>query len=369
AAQTDSPVLLSGETGTGKELFAQAIHNLSKRKKARYIAVNCAAIPENLLEGILFGTSRGAFTGALDKPGLFERAHGGTIFLDEINSMSQEMQPKLLRAIQEKKICRVGSHKEMRLNVKIISSLNKDIEQTFLSGEVRRDLLYRLSVVCIALPPLRERKGDIVLLSDHFLAKHSAIMHKNVSGISTEVMDLFEHHNWPGNVRELEHVIEGALNMIGRDRTLEKWHLNSNIDLEMQKPIPRATAVSLESSPSLQGRLYSGQPDDKANERSDQVGREGEGTEKQQILEALYDTDGNISDAAMLMGVSRKTLYRKLKSCNIVIPPQKTSTLDRREIVEKLYQYGGNVTHTAKALGISRQLLAYKLKKMKIERP
>ena len=229
AAKTPSPVMLSGETGTGKELFAQAIHNESERKHRRYTAVNCAAIPENLLEGLLFGTTSGAFTGARNKPGLFERASGGTLFLDELNTMATSLQAKILRVIQERKVRPLGSLRETEIDIKIISSVNKEPHTAIAENNLRPDLFYRLGVVFIPIPPLRERKEDIELLARHFLTKHSRALNREVTDISSDVLALFNEYDWPGNVRELEHVIEGAINLVVSSRTIERRHLQSHL--------------------------------------------------------------------------------------------------------------------------------------------
>ncbi len=221
--------MLYGETGTGKELFAQSIHNNSARKKNLYVAINCAAIPENLLEGILFGTSRGAFTGAMEKAGIFEKAHGGTLLLDEVNSMPIGLQAKLLRILQEKKVRRVGSLQETDIDVKIISSTNESLQTACNQGRFRRDLLYRLGVVFIQIPPLRQRKRDMETLIGHFLHKCNTYLEKNIDTISSEVMELFHTYHWPGNVRELEHVIEGAMNMLGDKAIITMAHLSVHI--------------------------------------------------------------------------------------------------------------------------------------------
>ena len=213
AANSPSPIMLYGETGTGKELFAQSIHNVSVRRKAGYIPVNCSAIPENLLEGILFGTTRGAFTGALDKPGLFEMANGGTLLLDEINSMPIGLQGKILRVLQEKKVRRVGSLKEIDIDAKIISSINIQPHQAIENNTLRADLFYRLGVVFIGIPPLVERKDDISLLVQFFVEKCSDTLGVRQHRLSKQVMDMFFTYQWPGNVRELEHIIEGAMNV------------------------------------------------------------------------------------------------------------------------------------------------------------
>jgi arginine utilization regulatory protein len=211
SARSVSPVMLFGETGTGKELLAQSIHNRSSRSRGRYVAVNCAAIPENLLEGILFGTTRGAFTGAVDKPGLFEKAHGGTLLLDEINAMTMGLQAKLLRFLQERKIRRVGSLEERDVDLKIISSVNVNPHVAIAQQTLRADLFYRLAVIFIRIPPLRDWLQDLPALISHFLSKSNALLNRQIAGLSEEVMSRFEHYPWPGNVQELEHVIEGAL--------------------------------------------------------------------------------------------------------------------------------------------------------------
>jgi arginine utilization regulatory protein len=191
--------------------------------------VNCAAIPENLLEGLLFGTTSGAFTGARNKLGLFERASGGTMFLDELNSMATGLQAKILRVIQERKVRRLGSLRETEIDVKIISSVNKEPHVAIAENNLRPDLFYRLGVVFIPIPPLRDRKEDIVLLARHFLAKHSRALNRKVADISSDVLALFNDYDWPGNVRELEHVIEGAINLVVSSRTIERRHLQSHL--------------------------------------------------------------------------------------------------------------------------------------------
>jgi DNA-binding NtrC family response regulator len=211
-SHTDSTVLISGESGTGKELIARAIHNKSARSLNDFISINCGALPENLLESELFGHIKGAFTDAYkDKQGLFEVANKGTIFLDEIGEMSQPMQVKLLRAIQERKIRRVGSNDEIEIDVRIISATNKDLMESMTKGEFRSDLFYRLNVISIQVPPLRERKDDIPLLMQYFLKKFNNRFNKNIDGFEKEAMDLFTSYSWPGNVRELENFVERAV--------------------------------------------------------------------------------------------------------------------------------------------------------------
>ena len=214
-ANTDSAVMICGETGTGKEMFAQSVHTSGLRASKPFISQNCAAIPNTLLEGILFGTTKGSFTGAEDKAGLFEMANGGTLFLDEINSMDLGMQAKILKVIEEKKVRRIGSDDTVSLDLKIISATNKPPLQCVKDNTIREDLFYRLSTVQLDIPPLRERIVDIPLLVNYFIEQNNSKMNKNVSGVSSEVMELFMNYQWPGNVRELKNVIEGAFNVIG----------------------------------------------------------------------------------------------------------------------------------------------------------
>ncbi len=211
-APTDTRALILGESGTGKELVAGALHSLSRRHAAHYIRINCAAIPETLLESELFGHEKGAFTGALrQKPGRVEEADGGTIFLDEIADMSKPLQAKLLRFLEDGTFVRVGGTQELRVNVRLIAATNRDIAQAIAAEQFREDLFHRLNVVQFRLPPLRERGEDILLLAEHFLKMFRVVMNKNIQGISTAARQKLLSHHWPGNVRELRNVIERAL--------------------------------------------------------------------------------------------------------------------------------------------------------------
>jgi len=303
SASTPTPVMLFGETGTGKELFARAIHNHSTRSTKNYTPVNCAAIPENLLEGILFGTSKGAFTGAVDKAGLFERTSSGTIFLDEINSMPVGLQSKILRSIQESRVRRVGASKEIEINLKIISSVNKDPHVSIADQTLRSDLFYRLGVVFIHIVPLRKRMGDMGLLIDHFIEKHNSRLYKNVVKISEEVMERLTHHSWPGNVRELEHVIEGAMNSVGTDEVIRVNHLqthfsNWSVKDSLVKPLRRADDL-----------LSNGGTISLTRKKSEH--------EKSIINASLSENKGNITRTARSLGISRQLLYYKIKKFNI----------------------------------------------------
>ena len=330
AANTPSPVMLYGETGTGKELFAQAIHNHSDRKSSLYTAVNCAAIPENLLEGLLFGTTSGAFTGARDKMGLFERASGGTLFLDELNAMAIGLQAKILRVIQERKVRRLGSLKESDIDLKIISSVNQEPHVAIAENNLRPDLFYRLGVVFIPIPPLRERKEDIVLLARHFLAKHSRALNRKVADISGDVLDLFNDYDWPGNVRELEHVIEGAINLVVSSRTIERRHLQSHLTTWRR----------------LRGQPGTAQPP-LAGSSADAFTLRGKGLDRWPEAPAIAERPSLNRDKGLLA----------------------TQADHEKSVVAKaLSVHRGNITRAAKSIGISRQLFNYKMKKYRLNR-
>lgn len=220
-ANTSSSVLIYGETGTGKELVAQSIHTEGSRKNGNFVSQNCAAIPSSLMESILFGTKKGGFTGAEDSPGLFELANGGTLFLDEINSMEASIQSKLLKAVEEKKIVRVGGTKPIMVDVKIVSATNMEIEQLFESGCIRKDLLYRLGTVRLEIPPLHERPVDLAPLAKQFIREFNIEMGRNILDLTEEVYELFTLYDWPGNVRELRNIIENAFNLCS-GRFIEK---------------------------------------------------------------------------------------------------------------------------------------------------
>lgn len=301
AAASPSPVLLSGETGTGKEMFAQSIHLSSPRADRPFVPINCSAIPQDLLEGILFGTARGAFTGAADKSGLFEEAHQGAIFLDELDSMPMKLQPKLLRFLQDKKIRRVGSAREVALDVKIISAISSSPEEAVKLGRLRPDLFFRLGVVVICLPPLRERPDDLIPLSDFFIAKHNAALGRKIVRPSPEVLSAFKAYDWPGNVRELEHIIEAALNVADNDKLItldmlpERFSLSARLTLRPYDSEHPGSAGVAGRAPDVPGSL-------KLRD-----------TEKSLIANALTATGGNVAKAARLLDISRQLLVYKMK--------------------------------------------------------
>lgn len=293
AAKSDSNVLIHGDTGTGKELFAQSIHSASTRKEAPFIAQNCAAIPETLLESLLFGTAKGSFTGAENRPGLFEQAGGGTLFLDEINNMPLALQAKILRVLQESYIRRVGGSKDIPIDVRIIAASNEDPEQLVSEGQLRKDLYYRLNVINIRIPRLNERRDDIPLLVDAFIREYNARMHKDVWMISTELMDIFMRYEWIGNIRELKNYVESAMNFITDEHVIGKEHLPRHVieRLAQRSDIEVADVSDLDAHLS-------------AIERD--------------ILEQTFEKfGGNVTQAANQLGLSRQNLQYKLKKYHI----------------------------------------------------
>lgn len=294
AAATDIPVLIYGETGTGKELLTQAIHNSSKRKNRPFIAQNCAALPGSLLEGILFGTVKGGFTGAVDRPGLFELADTGTLFLDEINSMPQELQAKLLRVLQDGKIRRIGDTKEYHVDVRIIAATNIEPNLAIDLGLIRRDLYYRLNTVTLWIPKLSDRKEDIPLLTQFFIKKYNGLLYRGIKNVSQDVMKLFMDYPWEGNVRELEHVIEGAVNFVDGDLiNLSDLPYNLKKHYDTHKGHHHSQPCNLDEASGLVDAL--------------------EMAEKALIENALDAAGGNTTKAAKRLRIPRQTLQYKMK--------------------------------------------------------
>ena len=315
AGNSPSPVMIYGETGTGKELFAQAIHNFYYGNQGQYVGINCAAIPEPLIEGLLFGAVKGAYTGAIDRAGLFEQANGGTIFLDEINSMPLALQGKLLRVLQEKKVRRVGSLKTIDLDLKIISSLNQDPRELIKSGAFRMDLFYRLGVIYLELPSLRQRRPDIEELGRHFLQKYNNRLGKSLESIEPEVIDVFWKYPWPGNVRELEHVIESAVHFASVDDTrlkLKHCHFFNILEQENTSQDPAS------SSPSPPHPVHDLDLKVREHDPADlNLARALADIEKKMIIQALERSRGNVAAAARLLGISRQLLGHKISKYSL----------------------------------------------------
>jgi DNA-binding NtrC family response regulator len=277
-APTNATVLITGETGTGKEVVARAVHHQSKRRSKRFIATSCAALPESLLESELFGHEKGSFTGAVErKKGKFEAADKGTLFLDEIGEINANTQVHLLRALEEKKITRIGSNEEIDVDVRVITATNKDLRHLVKQDQFREDLYYRLKVVTINLPALKDRREDILPLAEHFLKKYAEENSKDIIHLSPEVIEFMLNYSWPGNVRELENMIEHGV-ILSTSNAVSMAELPQDIILPLPTEEKTIEAVT-----------------------------------KNHILQILEETQGNISEAAKILGVQRMTLYNKLK--------------------------------------------------------
>jgi len=289
-APSPTTVLIRGETGTGKELIARAIHQKSLYKDGPFIAVNCAALPESLLESALFGHEKGSFTGATQQRiGQFEAANNGTLFLDEIGEMSQSAQSRLLRAIQEKEFQRVGGVEMIRVNVRLITATNRNLEADVKEGRFREDLYYRVNVFTISLPPLRERGADVLLMADYFTRKYAAIHNKDIKRISTPAIDMLSAYHWPGNVRELENVIERAV-LVAQGDAINGHDLPPTLQMKdaQERGVRDNTFDALVAA-----------------------------YEKELITEALKDTNGNQSEAARVLGTTKRIIQYKIGNYGI----------------------------------------------------
>jgi len=285
-AQSDSSVLIGGETGTGKELVAKAIHAKGKRSHLPFVAINCGAMPETLLESELFGHQKGAFTGAThSRKGFFEVVSGGTLFLDEVGEISPKMQVDLLRVLEEKKIIRIGDRQPVDVDFRLISATRKDIQKDLAEGPFREDFFYRINVITVHIPPLRERKEDIPLLVHHFLQKYSHETTKKVDHVNRNTINLLKNYDWPGNVRELENAIERAV-VLSKSRTLGKEDF----------AFLRTSPVSISKQRSLREM------------------------EKDYIQEILGDSDWNVTRASSILGINRVTLHKMIKRHNLKRP-------------------------------------------------
>ncbi len=299
-ADSMSTVLIYGETGTGKELFAQSIHNASDRRNMPFIALNCGALPSSLIESNLFGYVEGAFTGAKKggSPGAFEQANGGTIFLDEISEMEQNLQTKLLRVLQEREVTRIGGKKPLRINVRVLASTNKDLKELVEKKLFRSDLYFRLNVVQINVPSLVKRLDDIPDLVNHFIRKYNELLGKYVLEAEQEVLDLLREYHWPGNVRELQNCIEHAINMVNNNESrIAVKHLPPYISKSREE-------VKIEPKHSLSGQTL------------EEILLE---TERNTIIQALETAKYKKKDAAKALGISTTTLWRKITQHNIQV--------------------------------------------------
>jgi two-component system response regulator HydG len=291
-APSEATVLITGESGTGKELIARSLHHNSARKDHPLVTVNCAALTESLLESELFGHEKGAFTGAdRRREGRFMQADGGTVFLDEAGETSARMQAKLLRVLQEKEIQRVGSEAVLQVDVRVVAATNRDLEEDVQAGRFREDLFYRLNVMHLNVPPLRDRQEDIPLLAQHFLEKYARRNRKTVKGFAPLAMDMLLKYDWPGNVRELENAIERAVILLSGDHVTEK-----QLPLRIMREHPGHEPAADAAMPATDGT------------------RTLEEMEKEAIVATLDAADGNKSEAARRLGISRKTLHNKLKA-------------------------------------------------------
>jgi transcriptional regulator with PAS, ATPase and Fis domain len=295
----EAPVFIYGESGTGKELIAQAIHYRGLRKNRLFIAVNCGAIPDYLLESELFGHAKGAFTGALrDKTGLIEEANGGTFFLDEIGDLSLHLQAKLLRLLQEKEIRRIGENRTRQVDVRFISATNKNIEREIERGNFREDLYYRLRIITIEVPPLRERKEDLLLLVNYFIEKYCQEMNRERVQISPLALELFANYSWPGNVRELQNEIQRCLVFSGEENLIREEHLSPKINPQGESS-PPSSLKFLEAKAEFERRFVS---------------------------QALLRCEYNRTRTAEEIGLTRQGLFKLIKKHKIDVPSQKITT-------------------------------------------
>ena len=330
-ADTPSTVLITGESGTGKELVARALHDYSSRSSGPFIKINCAAIPKTLMESELFGYEKGAFTGAVgSKPGRFELAHGGSLFLDEIGEIPIEMQVKLLRVLQESEFERVGGIKTIKVDVRLITATNRDLAAEIISGGFRDDLYYRLNVVPIHLPPLRERREDIPLLVDHFLARFNERLKKQVTGVEPAAIDALVSHGWPGNIRELENVIERTI-LFCEGQLIHVADLPGELGGAPGQAVPPiaaeerspSTTISSGNLPAVPAAAPSASSaslppvGEEVGSLKEAVRVETERVERELIQRALDETGGNVTKAARKLQISRKSLQTKMKELGL----------------------------------------------------
>jgi DNA-binding NtrC family response regulator len=305
-APSRASVLIEGESGTGKELVAHAVHQLSMRSEGPYVAVHCAALTETLLESELFGHEKGSFTGAHERrKGRFEMADGGTLFLDEISEIAPGIQVKILRVLEERAFERVGGQKTVEVDVRLVTATNRDLEEMVQLGDFREDLYYRLNVVRIKVPPLRERTGDLPLLIQHFLLQFSEENGKKYDGLTPEAMDVLQAYTWPGNVRQLRNCIEHMV-VLGTPPYLGVGNIPDDIRKEVEEP-QAGSSEKMKANPESDHRVAQDSSSSNGVVSLDQA-------EKELIIKALDETGGNRTAAARKLGISRRTLHRKLKA-------------------------------------------------------
>jgi two-component system, NtrC family, response regulator AtoC len=327
-ADTDVTVLVRGESGTGKELVARAIHAASPRRERTFVKVNCAALPAELLESELFGFERGAFTGAIQhKPGKFEFANHGTMFLDEISEMSAALQAKLLQVLQDGEFARLGGRQDVRVDVRVVAASNRDIEAAVAEGQFREDLFFRLNVVCITLPPLRQRRDEIPVLTDHFLRRYAEHYNKPAPALATDTLRLFAEYEWPGNVRELENLVKRMV-ILGTDAPIRREVADAIAGRAMRvSTIPVLQPVAAEAPPPPaapapaatvpETGAAAATPPSVGGSLKDIARHAAREAERELIFRTLQQTRWNRREAAEILGISYKALLYKIKEAEL----------------------------------------------------
>lgn len=317
-AKNQTNVLIYGETGTGKELFAQSIHNYSSYQVGPFISVNCAAIPNTLLESMFFGTTKGAYTGAVNTPGLFEQAENGTIFLDEINSMDMALQAKILKVIENRTVRRIGADKETEIRCRILCALNEDPVQCIEDGKLRRDLYYRLSSCILHIPPLRERKSDIPLYCNYFLSRFNKEYSQRIERMDEGLLSLFMSYNWPGNVRELQHVIESAYSVAEESiRVLKLENISSYYKSSFVEENGNSKIKTAKMAESIVDEMQHDTASEDFTPQPSGLKNQIDAYEKEIIARTLAETNGNVTVAAQILEITRQALQHKIRKYEI----------------------------------------------------
>lgn len=317
-AKNQTNVLIYGETGTGKELFAQSIHNYSSYQTGPFISVNCAAIPNTLLESMFFGTTKGAYTGAVNTPGLFEQAENGTIFLDEINSMDMALQAKILKVIENRTVRRIGADKETEIRCRILCALNEDPVQCIEDGKLRRDLYYRLSSCILHIPPLRERKSDIPLYCNYFLSRFNKEYSQRIERVDEGLLSLFMSYNWPGNVRELQHVIESAYSVAEESiRVLKLENISSYYKSSFVEENGNSKIKTAKMAENIVDEMQHDTASEDFTPQPSGLKNQIDAYEKKIIARTLAETNGNVTVAAQILEITRQALQHKIRKYEI----------------------------------------------------